>query len=58
MILEALEMRGRNEWVRDLQRSLTDFGWGNVNVEDLGRLSTRETDQTLHDRAVGMVKSS
>ena len=58
MILEALEMRGRNEWVRDLQRSLTDFGWGNVNVEDFGRLSTRETGQLLHDRAVGMVKSS
>ena len=27
-----------------------------MNVEDLGRLSTREIGQLLHDRAVGMVK--
>ena len=41
VMLEALEMRGRIEWVRDLQRSVNDFGWGNVNVEDLGRKQGR-----------------
>ena len=58
VMLEALEMRGRIEWVRDLQRSLNDFGWGNVNVEDLGRLSAGEIGQMLHDSAVRSVKSS
>ena len=58
VMVEALEMRGRIEWVRDLQRSLNAFGWGNVNVEDLGRLSAGEIGQMLHDSAVRSVKSS
>ena len=59
VMLEALELRGRIEWVRDVQHSLDDFGWGNVNVEDLGGLSAGEIGQILHDSgAMRMVKSS
>ena len=54
-MLEALELRGRIEWVRDLQHSLDDYGWRDVNVEDLGRLSACEIKQILHDSAMRMV---
>ena len=58
-MLEALELRGRIEWVRDFQHSLDNFGWGKVNVEDLGRLSACEIEQVLYDSgAMRMVKSS
>ena len=52
-ILEALEMS-----TRDLLHSLYDYGWKNVTVEDLGKLSAGEIGQMLHDSAVRIVKSS
>ena len=59
VMLEALELRGRLQWTRDFQHSLDNFGWGNVNVEDLGRLSACEIEKVLHDSgAMRMVKSS
>ena len=39
VMLEALEMEVKVEWVQNLEESLRKFGWGGMSSEALGDLS-------------------
>ena len=49
VMLEAMEMRGKVKWLRDLEQSLGELGWKGVSVEDMRRLSSGEIRQMLRD---------
>ena len=55
VMLEAMEMRGKVKWLRDLEQSLEELGWKGVSVEDMRRLSSGEIRQMLRDSAWRMV---
>ena len=51
VMIEALELGSKAEWVKDLQQSLEVFGWNELNVEDLSGLTVREVKHILKDIA-------
>ena len=57
VMLEAMEMRGKVKWLRDLEQSLGELRWKLVSVEDMRRLSSGEylvricTIPRLHKRS-------
>ena len=58
VMLEAMEMRGKVKWLRDLEQSLGELGWKGVSVEDMRRLSSGEIRQMLRDSAWRMVREA
>ena len=56
VMLEAMEMRGKVKWLRDLEQSLGELGWKGVSVEDMRGLSSVEIRQMLRDSAWRMVR--
>ena len=55
MALEAMEMRVKVRWLRDLEQSLRSQV-ERVSMEDMGRLSLSGTGQMLRDSAWRAVK--
>ena len=49
VVMESMEMAGKIEWLKDLERGLEGFGWRDVGVEGLGRLSMTEIGHMLRD---------
>ena len=58
VMLEAMEMRGKVKWLRDLEQSLGELGWKGVSVEDMRSLSSGEIRQMLRDSAWRMVREA
>ena len=56
VVMESVEMAGKIGWLKDLKRGLERFGWRNVGVEDLGRLSMTEIGHMMRDIAWREVK--
>ena len=56
VVMESMEMAGKIEWLKDLERGLEGFGWRDVGVEGLGRLSMTEIGHMLRDIAWREVK--
>ena len=57
-MLEAMEMRDKVKWLRDLEQSLGELGWKGVSVVDMRRLSSGEIRQMLRDSAWRMVREA
>ena len=51
VMLEAMEMRDKVKWLRDMEQSLGELGWKGVSVEDMRRLPSGEIRQMLKDSA-------
>ena len=51
VMLEALEMGGKVNWIQNLEESLRMFGWGGMSSEALGGLSMEEVKKVLTEVA-------
>ena len=56
VVMESLEMVGKSAWQKDLECGLEGFGWRDVGIEGLGRLSMTEIGHMLRDTARREVK--
>ena len=56
VVMELIEMAGKIGWLKDLERGLEGFGWRDVGVETLGRLSMTEIGHMLRNIAWREVK--
>ena len=56
VVVEAGEMVRKIGWQKDLEQGLEEFGWREVGVEDLGRMSLMEIGHMLRDIAWREVK--
>ena len=56
VVMESLEMVWKTAWQKDLECGLEGFGWRDVGIEGLGRLSMTEIGHMLRDTARGEVK--
>ena len=57
VMLEALEIGSKVQWVKDLQQSLEKLGWRGLNVVTLDGLTIKEVKQLLKDTAWQKVKT-
>ena len=58
VMLEAMEMRDKVKWLRDLEQSLGELGWKGVSVVDMRRLSSGVIRQMLRVSAWRMVREA
>ena len=56
VVVEAGEMAKKIGWQKDLEQGLEEFGWREVGVEGLGRMSLMEIGHMLRDIAWREVK--
>ena len=54
--LEVLRMRGKVQWLKELEQSLEKIEWQNVRMVDLEGMSLGEVKCMLTDSAVRVVK--
>ena len=57
VMLEALEIGSKVKWVKDLQQSLENLGWRELNVVTLDGLTIKEVKQVLKDTVWRRVKA-
>ena len=50
VVIESLEMAGKTAWQKDLECGLEGFGWRDVGIEGLGRLSIYDRNRTHAER--------
>ena len=56
VVVEAGEMARKIDWKKDLEQGLEEFGWREVGIEGLGRMSLMEIGYMLRDIAWREVK--
>ena len=49
--MEALSLRGRVKWLKNLEQCLVDFGWGDVRLDNVKGMSNAELKYMLKDCA-------
>ena len=58
VMLEALEIRSKVKWVKDLQQSLEKLGWRGLNVVTLDGLTIKEMKTTIEGYSMAESKGS